>query len=300
MDIFKKLVDLYVEINDIYLNLCKEDIQGLAYGKGYLYLVSLLKEKVLEEKKLLKEFFDTEDYEEIKKVIFDEDNIITSRLKDYIKTYESLNIEIDEDDEDNIIYEKEILMKVAKLTCSCVRNIFLVYASFLDEFIQANSNMSDLRERLLTIKYYNSFTKHDVEEVFLSHNFNVPRENYVDVSFTAETLGINISECDELILDTYLGIIEDMINQLMSFEDDAYKDYNRLATIANASFMIQACFSLMSEKDYLKIKDKIFDKIDEVRNDKNNKSTSMIYEIISMRKSYQSRVRKLSLRPNKD
>ena len=42
MDIFKKLVNLYVEINDIYLNLCNEDIRGLTSGKAYQYLVKLL------------------------------------------------------------------------------------------------------------------------------------------------------------------------------------------------------------------------------------------------------------------
>lgn len=296
MDIFKKLIDLYVEINDIYLNLCKEDIQGLSLGKGYQYLVSLLKEKVLEEKKLLKDFFKCDDYEEIKMVIFNEDNIITSRLKDYIKTYESLNIEIDEDDDEEIIQDKMLTMKIAKLICSCVRNIFLVYTSFLDEFIKVN-NISELRERLLTIKYYNAFTKHDVEEVCLEHGFDVPINNYVDVYLIAETLGININECDEEILNCYLGVIGDMINQLMCLDDEDYTDYNKLAAIANASFMLQACFAIISEKDYLANKDKIYDKIEELKNGRNNKSANLIYDIINTRKNYRKRVKKVSMRP---
>lgn len=296
MDTFKKLLDLYVEINEIYLNLCREDIDGLSSGKGYLYLVKLLKGKVIEEKKLFQELFESLEYEEIKKPIYEEDNIITARLKDYIKTHEALNISIDEEDDEEVVTRKQLSMKVSKLMCSCLRNIFLVYSSFLDEFIKTN-NISELRERLLTIKYYNSFKLHDVEDVFLDCDFNAPLENYVDVYLVAETLGVDVTECDEIILDAYLGCIEDMSIQLMGFNDNDYSDYNKLAVIANGSFMLQGCFALISEKDFLANKDKIFDKIEELRNGKNNKSANLIMEIINTRERCQMRVKKISLRP---
>ena len=47
MDIFKKLIDLCVEINDIYLELCRESIKGLDGKKIFLDLVAVLKENML-------------------------------------------------------------------------------------------------------------------------------------------------------------------------------------------------------------------------------------------------------------
>ncbi|MBQ2872534.1 MAG: hypothetical protein IJE89_00870 [Bacilli bacterium] len=296
MDFFKKLVSLYSEISDIYIKLCSEEIWRSNVSNSFKNLVKLLREKVNEEKILFEKLFDSDDYEEMKTIIFDEDNSTMLRMRDYIKTYEALNITIEEFDSEEIIEDKKLTMKIAKLMCSCVRNIFLVYSSFVDEFV-SNNNIPELRERLLTIKYYNTFTKHDIEDVLLEYNFKVPLENYVDVYLVAETLGINISECDEAILNCYLDVIDGMINQLMEFNDSDYNDYNKLAAIANASFMLQASFALISKKDYLANKEKIYEKIEELKNGKNNKSANMIYEIINKRKICQARVKKVSMRP---
>lgn len=296
MDVFKKLISLYSEINGIYTKLCSEEIWRSNTSTNFKYLVKLLREKVSEEKKIFEELFASENYEEVKTIIFDEDDSVMIRAKDYIKTYEALNIRIDEFDDDVIKEDKQLTMKIAKLMCSCVRNIFLVQSSFMDEFI-SNNNIPELRARLLTIKYYNAFTKHEIEEVLLEHDFNIPLENYVDVYLVAETLGINISECDEAILNCYLDVIEGMTNQLMEFNDSDYNDYNKLAAIANASFMLQASFALISKKDYLANKEKIYERIEELKNGKNNKSANMIYDIINMRKKCMERVRKVSMRP---
>jgi len=118
-----------------------------------------------------------------------------------------------------------------------------------------------------------------MEEVFLDYDFNIPLENYVDVYFVAETLGIDITECDELILDTYIASIEDMVIQLMRFNDSDYNDYNKLAAIANATFMLQASFALISENTFFANKDKIFEKIEELKNDENNKSANLISDM---------------------
>ena len=296
MDIFNKLLDLYSEIGDIYLNLCNEEIQGLIFGKAYKYLVSLLKEKTKEEKKLFKELYDSECFEQIKSLIFEEDNIITMRLKDYIKAHDELNVDIDGIEDEEELLDKQLSMKMSKLISTCTKNIFLVYSSFLDEYVRENNN-SEIKDRIIAIKYYNSFTKHYMEEVLLDYNFNIPLENYVDVYFVAETLGIDVAECDQIILDSYIVVIEEIIEQLMSFVDSDYDDYNKLAAIMNAIFMLQACFALLSEKDYLFNEEKILEKIDELRNEKNDRSAKGILEIINMREKCQSRVMKLSFRP---
>ena len=293
MKIFDKILDLYSEIGDIYLNLCNEETQGLLFGKGYEYLVNLLKEKVCEEKKLFKELYDSDYYERVNSIMFEENNVVIMRLRDYIKTYD---VSIDEMDEEEDFLDNQLSMKMDKLVGACTKNIFLVYSSFLDEFVRKN-NDSELRDRIIAIKYYNSFTKHYMEEVLLNYNFNIPLENYVDVYFVAETLGIDVTECDQIILDSYLVVIEELIDQLMGFVDSDYDDYNKLATIMNSIFMLQACFALLSERDYLVNKDRILEKIEDLINEKNNKIAKEILEIIKIRKKYQSRVMKLSFRP---
>lgn len=296
MDIFDKLIKLHKEINEIYINLCKEDINGLSYGKGYKYLVKILKEKVSEEEKLFKELFACDEYDEIKEIIFEEENSAMIRIRDYITMFESLNVKINEEDDEELVEEKMLTMKMSKLMCTCMKNIFLVYSSFLDEFI-TTTEVKQIKERLLTIKYYNSFTKHDMEEVLLNCQFQTPKENYVDVYLAADILGVNIKDCDRIILNMNLGIILDMITQLMDLEDSEYEDYNKVSVIINATFMIQACFALISEKDYSINQEKIYEMIEELKKDKNKNSTNIILNIINARKEYQKRVRKISMRP---
>lgn len=299
MDVLEKILDLYGEINDIYLNLWNEEINNGVSSKSYQYLVKLLREKTEEENRLFKQLFVSIDYEDAKKLISEDESMIAIRVKDYIKNYETLNVMIEEDDDEEVIEEKNYSIKLAKIVSSCIKNIFLTYFSFYDEFIERNK-IPLIKERVLAIKYYNCFMKHDMEDVLLKNDFNVPKVNYNDVYLNAEMLGIDVNTGDEIILDVYLFVIFDMINQLMSFSDEDYKDYNKIAVMTNAMFMLQGCFAFISEGDYYNIKDKIFNRIEELRNDKNNKSISMIYDIISARKQYQSRIRKLTFRSYRD
>lgn len=297
MGAYNKLIELYDSIKEIYYAMLKEELENSKFSKGYRYLVKLLQIKLKEEKKLFIELFESENYEEIKEEINEESSPNLARMKDYIETYEMMNQKIDEDDDEEVRKEKILIMKVAKLTHSCVKNVFLVEASFLEEFIR-NNTVCGLSERLLSIKYYNIFTKHDSEEGFVNNNFNIPLENYVDVYLVADMLRMNTTECDGIILDCYLDIINDMIRQMLNFNDDELNDLNKLASILNASFMLQACFALINENDYFNNKDKIFDKIDELKSGQNDNIVDLINSIINNRQECQKRVRKISMRPN--
>ena len=65
------------------------------------------------------------------------------------------NITLEEYDDDEIIKCKKNTMKIYKLIYSCIKNLFLVYSSCLQDFMDVN-NDSILSERLLVIKYHNS------------------------------------------------------------------------------------------------------------------------------------------------
>ena len=186
-------------------------------------------------------------------------------------------------------------MKIYKLIYSCIKNLFLVYSSCLQDFMDVN-NDSILSERLLVIKYHNSFTKCAVEEAYLDYCFNIPKEVYIDVYLVAETSGLNISECDEVIFNSYFGVLIDMIEQIMILGD--CEDYNKMAVVINALFMLEGCLALINDRDYEINKEKIFEKIEELENEKNKQSADVIKSIIAVRKDCQKKVRKISVRSN--
>ena len=108
MEIIQEIVMLYYEINNIYLELYKMELNNDKDNDFFLQLVSILKEKIEEEKELFSKLF--EDYEdEFDRLVelADNDNNempFSMRLFDYIRFYNHMDIEIDEfDEEDDIM-----------------------------------------------------------------------------------------------------------------------------------------------------------------------------------------------------
>lgn len=297
MEIYDKLIILYKEISSIYNIFRSEEIEGIFPSKKYQYYIDILKDFLEKEKKLFKELFESDDYEEIKGFIFDGQGSDISRMKDYIKTYETLKFDICGVDDEDAVKGEQATMKLAKLTISCLKNMFLVYGTFFQDYV--NYSKDDvMKEKLLRIKYYNIFTKHEMEEVFIDYNFNIPDNYvYVDVYLVAETLGIKISECDEIILENYISSLLNIIMQLMDLDDSSYKDSNVKAVVMNAYFMIEGCLALISDKDYSLNEEKILERIEESRNNTNEKGAEMIMDLIRSRKYCQTKVRKISFRP---
>ena len=160
--------------------------------------------------------------------------------------------------------------------------------------------IKELRERMLSLKYYNAFTKLDIGKLLIEYDFQIPRENYVDLYFVADIVKMEDADGFDTILDAHLSVITEMIKQLFNIDDERYKDDNVVVVSKNIEFMIMACLALLSESDYEFIKDNIFELINELSNDTNNRASEAIENILDSRMSYRSRVRKISLRPIDD
>ena len=171
MDEFKSLVKLYEEINKIYLILCNLETNGVINNAFFNGVVLLLKDKLQKESELFKLFYDSFEYSELKEETLKETGPIFMRLRDYISIYEALNIGISDDVDDF-----ETAKKFGKLYSVCSNNIFLIYLSILQECIDLCSD-NEIKKRLISLKYYNSFTKHDMESSLVESNFIISRSD---------------------------------------------------------------------------------------------------------------------------
>lgn len=298
MEYIQKILELYYEINSIYKKLYELELLDKKESIEFLELVNLLEDKIkLEEEyfnKMYKNYNDEYSYQ-----VLDDGELFAKRMNDYINFYEALNIPIYEDDSEDIVMDKTYDIQYAKLYKSCSRNIFLVYLSFLQEYIDMNK-FNSLVDKILNFKYYNSFINHDVENCLIESKFEVPKVNYVNLYIIAETLGIDINMCDDIILDCYKDTIEVTINQILSISDNCYNDDNKKAISINNQCMLRAALSLMGKSEYEKNKDWIFKLINNLTNNNNFVSSQICYDIISNRVKDKSRVRKISLRQLSD
>ena len=298
MEYINKILELYYEINSIYKRLYELELNEKKDSIEFLELVNVLKERIEKEKELFDLFYNNLD-ENLSCSVLDDGEPFAKRINDYMSFYETLNIPIYEDDSEEIIIDKRYDMQYAKLYKSCSRNIFLVYLSFLQEYIDMD-DFNSLRSNMLSFKYYNSFINHDVEECLMDSNFQVSKVNYVNLYFVAETLGIDINMCDKVILDCFKDTVEVTVNQILSINDSDYSDNNKKAISINNQSMLRAGLSLMSKSDYDKNKDWIFDLINNLTNDNNSMVVNIINSIVNNMNKDKGRVRKISLRPFKD
>lgn len=294
MEYINEILRLYYEINSIYLELYKLELNGKKDSIEFIELVNFLREKIEKEKKLFDLFYNNLD-ENLSCSILDDEEPFAKRINDYMNFYDALNIPISEEDDEDTIVEKTYDIQYAKLYKSCSRNIFLIYLSFLQEYIDMD-DFSYLRSKMLSFKYYNSFINHDVESCLVDLNFEVAEVNYVNLYIIAETLGIDIDICDNLILDCFKDSIEITVNQILSINDSDYGNDNVRAMSINNQSMLRAALSLMSKSEYAKNKDWMFELINSLTNDNNTIGLNIINSIISGMDKDKSRVKKISLR----
>lgn len=292
MKIFKELLDIVEEIDSIYLKLYRLECLGGLNSISFFELVRELKINIIKEQELFASFVNSPVYIELREYILGQNSPVCSRIKEYIKLYDESNEKVSDD-------EKNVIEDINKLYKSCSRSVFLIYLSFFQEYID-NTSMLLIKERLISLKYYNAFTKLNIGEILIENQFNVPRENYIDLYLIADIIEKNGYDSYDVILSSQLEVIIDMLKQFLTISNEKYKDYNVLAASKCIEFMIRACISILSNNDYEYIKDSIFETIDSLATDDNTNVVEIIEQIIENRMLDKSRVRKLSLKPLED
>lgn len=292
MECIQEIIELYYQISDIYRNLSRLEYDGDRNSVHFNELVIILKELVEKEKRLFanlyNEFKNIKDYE-----VVDNGDPFVKRLIDFM----NFNVEesIEESDSEEEIINKIYDIQYAKLYKTCSRNVFLVYLSFLHEYIDS-LDLINLRDKILSFKYLNAFVNHDVEECLIDNGFEIEMVNYVNLYFVVETLGLDINMCDQLIFDCFKDTIKITITQILSIKDSDYMNINCHAMSINNQAMLRAGLSLISKSDYEKNKDWIFNMINDLSNQDNQVSLSIINSIIGGIDKDKQRIRKISMR----
>lgn len=268
---------LYYEINNIYLELYKMELNNDKDNSTFMELISLLDEKLLEEKELFKEldsYIDEDEYDTLCRLDEVVDTPFAKRISDYMKFYSDSG-------------------EYAKLYVACTRNVYLIYLSFLQEFID-NSEYESLRKGILSYKYYNSFICHDVEYSNIVNKFSIERDNYINLYMIIRMLKLDKDEVDRIIYECLVDTVIESIKKILSINDIEYNDDSRRVISINTQCMLKAGLSLFSEKEYELFKDKMFILIESLCNDKNSISIDIVNSVVDDRKKNKSRVRKLS------
>lgn len=290
--IIDKIINLYYEINNIYLDLYKLELSGMKKDDSFIRLVQLLKRKILEEKRLFSKIDDDTCMEIFDVLSKNSDDALSMRICDYI-VYNVSSLDFKEYCDDSS--DEELLSKLRELYIICNNNVFLVYLSMIQEYLNSDID-SGLRDLLLNLKYYNSFTKHDIEGILVECNFGVAKENYVNLYLIADSLGLGFELSKEVIMDNLLTIINVVCMQLLNINDSDYISIDKLAISINEKCMLRACLALLNEFDYERIKRLILSNIKDNSNDNNTVSRQIIDNILCNRKKDKGRVKKLSMR----
>lgn len=289
MDDLEKLLNLMEEINNIYMSLYKLECLGDRENSYFFRLVNELKNKLVEEENLFNIFVNSSDYLIIKEFLSDENSPVFKRIKNYISKYENKMKDYNKDDD-------KMMCEVRKLYNSCTKNIFLVYLSYLQEYIDT-TNDKVMREKLLSLKYYDAFIRLDIGELLINNDFYIAKTNYVDLYLIVDMLCMKKEISYDMIDDANLEAIKEMIIQLFSITDDKYKDYDMVVASKNIEFMLRACLSLIGANNFEYMKDDIFLLMDELSNDNNGIAFDIIDRVLETRVSDKSRIMMLSLRP---
>lgn len=294
MEYMEEILKVYHQINGIYIGLNRLECVGNKDSVEFVELVGVLKKLIKQEKGLFDNFYsELEDAYEYQ--VMDNGDPFVKRLIDFMNFYDALNCKINDDDSEEEIIDKTYDMQYGKLYKSCSRNVFLIYLSFLQEYIDDIDNVN-VRDGLLSYKYFNAFINHDVEECLIDFNFEVSKVNYVNLYFVAETLGIDINMCDNIILDCFKDTIEVTIGQILSVKDNDYYDVKKYVMVINNLAMLRAGFALISGEDLNKNVDWLYGMINNLSMNDNQRSVSYIYDSIKKISRDKTRVMKISMR----
>ena len=283
----EELLLLYYEINNIYLELYKLELNKNNDSDMFIELINLLKDKINEERNIINNIIngDYKMYDYLYELDKDVDTTFAKRVSDYVRFNDEIEMEIETDEDIDMI-------NYTKLYSICSRNVFLIYMSFLQEYIDLGD---DLREKLLNFKYCNAFINHDVEDSLVRNNFNVGKDNYVNLYFAGRLLKLENDEVDKIIVDCLRNTIIITISQLLFINDIEYKDDDKRAISVNNQCMLKAGLSILSEKEYILFAKDINDTINKFVNSNNSISLSVVNGILKDRKNNKCRVKKISL-----
>jgi len=299
MNVYDELKDLYREISSIHRTLYNLESSGNINTSLFKKKIEVLKLKLREEDKLLKELVQSVDYNEIRKEIFSYQGSddFYSRIRDFLVSYEGTNIEIFDEDEEDLVQFKLTSMSVYKIFLVSVKNIFRVYVFFLQLTIDKLLH-KEIKDRLLRLKYYNCIVKHDIENAMLDLNFCVSDEVYTDLNMIIDLMQVDDSLSEKVVLESYITTINDTVEKLMTTDDKEYSSDDCMRAIdLHLQCMLKACFAIMNEHEYQIIIDGIVEKMKELINEENVGSLENIVDIINNRNEYRSKIRKLSMKP---
>lgn len=250
MEKFNGIVSLYNEINKIYYELLTLESNGKVKSSVFSKLVDLLKEKLDEEKKLyasLIEYYKG-NYDEMFALIVtcEYPEHIEKRIKDYLSICHIFNINPKESLNGQALTENEAMRRLDQLYVSCSRNLYLVYLSFLEDFVNSSAFIS-IKDKLLSFKYYNSFVDHDMESQLINSNFNISKVNYVDLNAVATVLKIDSVSCNEVRWMVLSDAINTSVMELLSIKDSDYMDDFKKAKAMNVECMLRAALALFGD-----------------------------------------------------
>lgn len=282
----KEIFMLYYEINNIYLELYKLELDGCLDSDFFLKLINLLKEKLIEEKNIYENLCCKLDLFK-----FDKNRLIffpsAKRFANYMNFYNDMNISNSMND--------DISIKFLKLHNVCTKNIYLIYLSFFQECIDLN-NIELERECLLRYKYSNSFTNHDIERQLVLNKFNVNKIKFVNLFMVSKIIGIDESVANKIIYDYFYDVIIATIINLLCITDFDYEnDVNRKVFSINNQCMLRAVLSFYDEDEFKNMEDRIYNIVGFLCDDSNKIGVDIIHSILNNRCKDVVRVKKLSL-----
>lgn len=301
MEVFDKILELYKEIDAIYKTIIVLEYEKKFEDDKYLSLINLLCEKIMLEKKLFNQFLynDREGYEWVvnlleNKMIELEDYVI-SRLYDYMSIHISGNPRGNFDSLEQQM-EIESINRVDKLYREFSKNLYLVYLSFIGDYINSPAFYS-IKKALLLFKYFGSLTNHDMEDVLVYHNFNVGKSNYIDLNFLATGLRIDKKLTEEVSYAVYWDAVRTSVIELLSFNDSDYNDVYMKTNCISCSCMLRSGLLLLSDnKDkYKEVISELFKLIDEMGHFYNGLSVGIIRSVVESVNMDKKRIKKLSI-----
>ena len=301
MEIFDKILKLYSEINNIYHRLLQFEFDQKIDGCEFAVLLKSLKKNIDLEREMFSEFLEdySDDYQWILNLLehgmLELEDYVVSRLQDYMSIHVNDILLDDISFEEQM--EKESTNRLDTFYRQCSKNLYLVYLSFLTDYINSFA-FSSVKMPLLGFKYFNSIINHDIESVLVYNNFNVGKCNYVDVNFMSTGLGIDGKLSEEVRYMVYEDAVKSSVIELLSFNDSDYNDDYKKANVINCECMLRAGLLLLSDdvEGYEMAINTIDKLIQEMGSFYNGLSVDIIKSTIGCKKIDNNRIKKLSVR----
>jgi len=279
MELIWDILDISHGIYLIYLELYRLEVNGNKGNTRYLSLIQSLKDKIKEEKEL---------YE-----LLSQDIDSFNMLLDYVKTRSTellflriysymVSKEVDDD-------------KLNKIHSACSKDLFLVYLSFLGDYID-NEDYVLIRNGIIYTKYYNLFINLDVEEYLILNNLKISKINYVSAPFISKILLMDEREVGNDILDCYKDAIVVAIINLLNICNSEYNNMDKMIDVVSSMAMIRAGLSILDNDCYDVLIGRIYRIIDEMSTKGNSMSVKMINSIVDGRNIDKRRVKKINIR----